>query len=76
MSPSRVFPGLPVLAWEGMVSVEEECLGPTGARSSGSLNAKQSCGEIDGRGVCPGRLRPAGVSLLLFTAYPWASITC
>lgn len=46
---SSVLPADPFCVWEGTLR-PQECLGP-GSGRSGSLNAKQSLGEIDGGGV-------------------------
>lgn len=51
-APNSGFPAYLFWAQEGMLP-PEECLGPTGTGSGGSLSAKQSIQEIDGRGVCP-----------------------
>ena len=54
-SQSSVLPADPFCAWEGTLRCKE-CLGP-GSGHSGSLNAKQSLGEIDGGGVLSGEAR-------------------
>lgn len=50
---TKQFPVYLFWAREGMLP-PEECSGPTGTGSGGSLSAKQSIQETDGRGMCPG----------------------
>lgn len=60
---SHVLPADPVCAWEGTLR-PQECLGP-GSGRGGSLNAKQSLKEIDGRQCLAGEARAACCPLIV-----------